>query len=164
MNPDDGGRAYVGLGSNLDDPVHQIERAVGLLAKRPGIRSVRLSRMFRSAPWGPIAQPDFVNAVVEIDGSIAARPLLETLLEIEIAMGRERRERWGPRRIDLDLLWHEAGPVEADGISVPHPRLHERAFVLKPWSELAPDCVVPGQGRVADLLARVDCSGLVPLT
>ena len=156
-------RAYVGLGSNLDAPALQIEHASAMLLREPRVASLRLSRLFRSPPWGPVAQPDFVNAVAEVACSMSAPALLRLLLDTELRMGRARRERWGPRRIDLDLPWHEDGPFEAAGISVPHPRLAERAFVLLPWADLAPECAIPGQGRVADLLEGVDCAGVVPL-
>ena len=153
--------AYVGLGSNLDDPGAQVDRAFDALAALPETRLVARSPAYRSPPLGPVAQPDFVNAVAGLLTQLAPRPLLDALKSLEAALGREAPVvRWGPRRIDLDLLVHGAARVDEPGLVVPHPGLAERAFVLLPLADLAPDLEVPGLGRVRTLAARVDPHGL----
>lgn len=156
-------RAWVGLGSNLDDPPARLHEALEHIASLPGVLDLRCSRFYRTPPWGPIAQPEFVNAVAELDWSGVPEALLAALLGIEQAMGRQRRERWGPRRIDLDLLHLEGQQRASESLQLPHPRLADRAFVLCPWQELAPDLDLPGLGRLADLAKKVDCSNLQPL-
>ena len=153
--------AYVALGSNLDDPCAQVGRAFDALATLPDTRMVARSPSYRSAPLGPVSQPDFVNAVAGLLTQLAPRALLDALKSLEAALGREAPVvRWGPRRIDLDLLVHGAARVEEPGLSVPHPGLAERAFVLLPLADVAPDLEVPGLGRVRSLAARVDSQGL----
>jgi 2-amino-4-hydroxy-6-hydroxymethyldihydropteridine diphosphokinase len=156
-------RAYVGLGSNLDDPAAQLRRAFDELAALDGVHGVRRSRLFRTPPWGRLDQPHFVNAVAELDTTLSPRPLLDRLQALEARFGRARRERWGPRVLDLDLLLHGDAVLDEDGLHVPHPRLHERAFVLVPLAELAPGLVVPGRGAVSSLLAGVDATGIEAL-
>ncbi|MGH8213525.1 MAG: 2-amino-4-hydroxy-6-hydroxymethyldihydropteridine diphosphokinase, partial [Rhodanobacteraceae bacterium] len=113
-------------------------------------------RLYRSAPWGNIEQPEFVNAVAELDTSLEPRELLDALLAIERAAGRERKgERWGPRVLDLDLLLHGARVLDEPGLTLPHPHLHERAFVLLPLNDVASDLEVPGRGLVRELLGCV---------
>ena len=153
--------AYVALGSNIDDPGAQVERAFDALATLPDTRLVARSPAYRSPPLGPVVQPDFVNAVAGLLTRLAPRALLEALKSLEAALGREAPVvRWGPRRIDLDLLVHGAARVDEPGLSVPHPGLAERAFVLLPLADVAPDLEVPGLGRVRTLAARVDSQGL----
>ena len=153
--------AYVALGSNLDDPRAQVGRAFDALARLPDTRLVARSPSYRSAPLGPVSQPDFVNAVAGLLTQLAPRALLDALKSLEAALGREAPVvRWGPRRIDLDLLVHGAARVEEPGLSVPHPGLAERAFVLLPLADVAPDLEVPGLGRVRSLAARVGSQGL----
>ena len=153
--------AYVALGSNLDDPSAQVGRAFDALATLPDTRLVARSPSYRSPPLGPVSQPDFVNAVAGLLTRLAPRALLDALKSLEAALGREAPVvRWGPRRIDLDLLVHGAARVEEPGLSVPHPGLAERAFVLLPLADIAPDLEVPGLGRVRSLAARVDSQGL----
>ena len=153
--------AYVALGSNLDDPCAQVGRAFDALARLPDTRLVARSPSYRSAPLGPVSQPDFVNAVAGLLTQLAPRALLDALKSLEAALGREAPVvRWGPRRIDLDLLVHGAARVEEPGLSVPHPGLAERAFVLLPLADVAPDLEVPGLGRVRSLAARVGSQGL----
>ncbi len=152
---------YVALGSNLDDPGAQIERAFEALAALPGSRLVLRSSLYRSSPFGPVAQPDFINAVAGMLTTIAPREFLAELKSIEQRLGRARPiVRWGPRSIDLDLLVHGATREEAPGITVPHAGIAERAFVLAPLAEIAPDLDVPGLGRVRTLLASVPSAGL----
>ena len=136
--------AYVGLGGNVDAPVERLARAVEAL--RGQFDALRVSGLWRSAPWGPIEQPDFVNQVVAIRTHLLPEALLDALLSLEAALGRDRaREtRWGPRPIDLDLLsWGDA-VVNTPRLTLPHPRLAARRFVLAPLCELAPDLVLPG--------------------
>lgn len=159
---DDGAEvhAWIGLGSNLDDPLRQVDRAVAALARLPSTRLLRVSRRFRTEPWGEADQPAFVNAVAELATRLPPRALLDALLAIERAQGRERgAQRWGPRTLDLDLLVHGDARIDEPGLEVPHPRIAERAFVLVPLADLDADLVVPGIGRVRDLLAGVDAGG-----
>ena len=153
-------RAYVALGSNLGDSRQQLLDAIDALAILPHSRLLARSRLYRTPPWGMLDQPEFLNAVVALDTSLEPHDLLDALLEIEREAGRERGdERWGPRKLDLDLL-HIAGKTISDErLTLPHPHIAERAFVLLPLSELAPDLDIPGQGRVADLLRAVDTQG-----
>ncbi len=143
--------AYVALGSNLDDPVQQIQKAFGLLADLPDTSLVASSSLYRSAPFGPVEQPDFINAVVALQTSLGARALLEHLQAIERSQGRERKVRWGPRALDLDLLVYGAEVIDEPRLTVPHPGIVERNFVLLPLKEIAPELVIPGTGRVADI-------------
>jgi 2-amino-4-hydroxy-6-hydroxymethyldihydropteridine diphosphokinase len=155
--------AYVGLGSNLDEPSAQLRHAARALAALPSTRLIRVSRLFRTPPWGRVDQPDFINAAAELETELSAAELLRGLQGIERQAGRERIERWGPRVLDLDLLLYADAKIRGDGLQVPHPHLHERAFVLLPLADLVPERDVPGSGRVADLLAAVDCSGIEAL-
>jgi len=157
-------QVYVGLGSNLADPRAQVERASRALAALPQTRLVQRSRLYRSAPWGRADQPEFVNAVVALQTELTPRELLEALLKIERAAGRARdATRWGPRVLDLDILLFGDRLIDEPGLHVPHPHLHERAFVLLPLAEIAPDLIVPGHGRVDDLARRIDASACRPL-
>jgi 2-amino-4-hydroxy-6-hydroxymethyldihydropteridine diphosphokinase len=145
----------VGLGSNLGDPVQQMKKALAALEHLPGTRVVACSSLYSSAPIGELQQPDFVNAVAALETALTARDLLDALLDIERAHGRTRAAPNAPRTLDLDLLLFGDAIIDAPGLVVPHPRLHERAFVLVPLLELSPDVVVPGRGRAADLLPAV---------
>jgi 2-amino-4-hydroxy-6-hydroxymethyldihydropteridine diphosphokinase len=144
-------RAYVGLGANLGNRRATIENAIALL---PGV--VAVSEVRETEPVGVVDQPPFLNAVVALETALCPRELLDTLLAVERVLGRRRRERWGPRTIDLDLLLYGDEVVDEPGLTVPHPRLHERSFALEPLAELDPELVVPGRGRVSDLLAELD--------
>lgn len=156
--------AYIGLGSNLDDPSAQVEAAVGALARLPHTRLTARSRLYRTAPWGEVAQPDFVNAAARLDTSLGAADLMQALLDIERAAGRVRgAQRHGPRVLDLDLLLYGDRRIDTADLAVPHPRLAERAFVLVPLREIAPALEIPGLGRVEDLLRRVDPGGVAAL-
>lgn len=157
-------RAWVGLGANCGDPGAQIAQACAALAALPQTRLLARSRLWRTPPWGPVPQADYLNAALELDTQLAPRAMLEALLAIERGAGRDRvhEQRWGPRRMDIDLLLYGEQQIEEPGLSVPHPRLSERAFVLLPLADIAPALVVPGAGVVAELLARVDCTGCVP--
>ncbi|MGH8216589.1 MAG: 2-amino-4-hydroxy-6-hydroxymethyldihydropteridine diphosphokinase [Rhodanobacteraceae bacterium] len=155
--------AYVALGSNLDDPEVQVERGFAALSAMRRTVLQERSRLYRTPPWGVVDQPDFINAVAALETSLAPRELLDALLAIEADAGRVRGVRYGPRTLDLDLLLYGDCELREPGLQIPHPRLHERAFVLLPLVDLAPDLEVPGQGRVADLLDRVDTTGCVAI-
>ena len=150
---------YIGLGSNLADPQAQVEgglRALGGLAET---RLLRRSRLYRSAPWGRADQPEFVNAVAQLETTLAPQILLDALLTIERQAGRERdTTRWGPRVLDLDILLYGDVVLDEPGLHLPHPHLHERVFVLMPLCEIAPELQIPGLGRADALLARLDTS------
>jgi 2-amino-4-hydroxy-6-hydroxymethyldihydropteridine diphosphokinase len=143
-------RVYVGLGANLGDREAAIRRAADIL------EATRLSTIRETEPWGYEDQPAFLNAVAELETELAPRALLDRLLEIEGELGRTREgPRYGPRTIDLDLLLYGDERLDEPGLIVPHPRLHERLFVLEPLAELAPDADVPGLGQVSALLAKL---------
>lgn len=150
-------RAWVGLGANLGDPAAQILSALRDLDAITGMHLVRASSLYRSAPWGGVEQPPFVNAVAELETRLPPRALLDALLAIEQRHGRVRDgSRWGPRTLDLDLLVYGEWRIDVDGMTLPHPHLAERAFVLVPLAEIAPGLRVPGVGVVAHLLTRID--------
>ena len=153
--------AYVGIGSNLRDPIRQVQAAFARLAAIPRTLLVRSSSLFGSRPMGPVAQPDFCNAVAGILTELDARSLHATMRAIEVQMGREpQRERWGPRVIDLDLLAYGEERRSDPELTLPHPGIATRAFVLQPWCEVAPDVWVPGLGRVAALAAQLPAAGV----
>lgn len=153
--------AYVALGSNLDDPQAQVQRAFAALGDLPGTRLILRSPLYRSAPLGPVEQPDFVNAAAGLLTQLEAPELLRELKALETRLGRAAPAvRWGPRRIDLDLLAHGTTCIASESITVPHPALAERAFVLVPWAEISPSLEVPGVGRVGALARRLGASGL----
>jgi 2-amino-4-hydroxy-6-hydroxymethyldihydropteridine diphosphokinase len=149
-------RAFVGLGANLGDREWAIRSALELLGAQDGVEVVAVSTLRDTDPVGRVDQPRFLNGAAELATTLRPRDLLEALFGVERELGRERRERWGPRTIDLDLLLYGAELVDEPGLTVPHPRLHVRRFALEPLAELDPDLDVPGRGRVADLLARLD--------
>jgi 2-amino-4-hydroxy-6-hydroxymethyldihydropteridine diphosphokinase len=153
--------AFIALGSNLADPVAQIQSALGELARLPETVLVRSSSLYRNPPVGGPAQPDYVNAVAEIRTRIGARALLERLLDLERAHGRVRDLPNAPRTLDLDVALYGEQVVREPGLVIPHPRMLERAFVLVPLAEIAPEAQVPGHGRAVDLASRVDASGMV---
>lgn len=145
--------AYVGLGSNLGDREELIRHAARLIGAR------RLSTIIETEPWGHLDQPKFLNAVAEVETPLPPRELLDQLLDVERSLGRERiGPRWGPRTIDLDLLLYGEEVVDEPGLSVPHPEIAARLFVLEPLAELAPTLEIPGFGTVSALLARLQSS------
>ena len=148
-------QVFIALGANMAHPAKQLRRAIALVFLVPGTRLVKSSSFYSTAPQGYADQPDFINAVIEIATTLAAHELLEALLAIESALGRERKIVNGPRVIDLDLLLYGNDVIDKGGLQVPHPRMHERAFVLVPLAEIAPDTLIPGQGRAAALLPAV---------
>jgi 2-amino-4-hydroxy-6-hydroxymethyldihydropteridine diphosphokinase len=147
-------RAYIGLGANLGEAAAQVEAAIGALAAEPGCRLVARSSLYRSAPVDA-AGPDYANAVAALDTDLEPFELLERLQAIEQRFGRQRPYPNAPRTLDLDLLLHGQASLHGPMLTLPHPRLHLRAFVLRPLAELAPDLTVPGYGPVHTLLAGV---------
>lgn len=152
--------AYIGIGSNLDDPVGRVRSAFGALDSIDASCLKNRSSLYRSAPVGYAQQPDFVNAVAQVESALDAHALLDRLLAIEQAQGRVRTRANGPRTLDLDLLLYDEERIASERLVVPHPRMHERAFVLIPLTEIAPGIVIPGRGAAVDLLARIDASGV----
>jgi 2-amino-4-hydroxy-6-hydroxymethyldihydropteridine diphosphokinase len=153
-------RAFIGLGSNLGDREGTLRAAVGRLRSLPTTRVVRLSTLRNTEPVGYVDQPRFLNGVVELETELPARELLAALLDLERGFGRDRTASppRGPRTLDLDLLLYGAEEIAEPGLEVPHPRLHERGFVLEPLAELDAAVEVPGKGSVQSLLARLDSS------
>lgn len=154
-------RAYVALGANIGEPQRQVEAGFAALAALPGTRVVARSSLYRSAPVGYADQPDFINAVAAVDTGLEPQALLAALLGIEREHGRVRDFPNAPRTLDLDIVLYGERVIHEPGLTVPHARMLERAFVMLPLAEIAPDANVPGQGPVRALAARVDASGLV---
>ncbi len=152
--------AYIALGSNLEEPQRQLQAGFAALARLPDTQLVAQSSLYRSAPVGYANQPDFVNAVAVIHTTLTPRTLLDALLSIERMHGRVREFPNAPRTLDLDLALYGERVINEPGLTVPHPRMHQRAFVLAPLAEIAPDAQVPGHGRVRDLLAAVDVASV----
>jgi len=155
--------ATVGLGANLGDPRRQLQAALEQLARLPDTRLLRASGFYRSAPVDAADQPDYVNAVAQLDTALSPEALLGWLQAIEQQHGRERPFRSAPRTLDLDLLLYGDTRIDGPGLTVPHPRMHERAFVLRPLAEIAPDATVPGRGEVRTLLAGCRDQAVEPL-
>jgi 2-amino-4-hydroxy-6-hydroxymethyldihydropteridine diphosphokinase len=138
----------MGLGSNLGDRLANLQRAVELVAARSGLRVERSSRVYETDPVGGPPQPEYLNAVVEVQTTLSPHDLLTACMDVEQRMGRVRAERWGPRIIDIDVLTYDEEEIDEPDLVVPHPRMHERAFVLVPLLELDPDPLLPGHGRI----------------
>lgn len=156
-------RAYVALGANLGDPPGQLRAALEQLGRAPGIILGAVSGFYRTPPLGPPGQPDYCNAVCALETSLGPEALLDLLQAIETGAGRVRgAEQWGPRLLDLDLLHVEGVVLDTPRLSLPHPRVHQRAFVLVPLAQIAPDLEIPGRGSIAALAAAVDRSGVRP--
>jgi 2-amino-4-hydroxy-6-hydroxymethyldihydropteridine diphosphokinase len=152
--------AYVAIGSNLNHPQARVLEAFERLAALPALRSVLRSRLYETRPMGPQDQPFFVNAAAGLLTQLTARGLLEGLLRIEQSMGRNRQERWGPRVIDLDLIWMLGEPIDEPGLTVPHPGVSTRNFVLYPLADIAPTLAIPGHGNVSELARRAGDDGI----
>ncbi|MFW5816508.1 MAG: 2-amino-4-hydroxy-6-hydroxymethyldihydropteridine diphosphokinase [Wenzhouxiangella sp.] len=145
--------AWIGLGANLGRPENTLKMALAALDALPATRVRAVSPAYWTAPWGRLDQPEFLNAVAGVQTDRGAFELLHDLLSLESRLGRARSGlRWGPREIDLDLLLFNEDVLASDELTLPHPRMHQRAFVLVPLADLAPDLEVPGRGRVAELL------------
>jgi 2-amino-4-hydroxy-6-hydroxymethyldihydropteridine diphosphokinase len=162
--------AYVAIGSNLNDPRARVCEAYERLAALPATLPVRRSRLYGTQPMGPQDQPDFVNAAAGLLSQLTAWELLEGLQRIEAAMGRTREEHWGPRVIDLDLVWmvgeaidEAASPLRGPGLTLPHPGVSTRNFVLYPLADIAPTLAIPGHGNVSELLRRAGDAGITVL-
>jgi 2-amino-4-hydroxy-6-hydroxymethyldihydropteridine diphosphokinase len=152
--------AYVAIGSNLDSPQRQVHGALEELGRLQSTRLILVSQLYGTRPMGPQDQPDFVNAVAGLLTQLDARALLHGLLDIERHMGRDRGERWGPRIIDLDLIWMPGPPIDEPGLQVPHPGVSTRNFVLYPLNDIAPSLEIPAHGRVSVLKARAGGAGI----
>jgi 2-amino-4-hydroxy-6-hydroxymethyldihydropteridine diphosphokinase len=152
--------AYVGVGSNIGDSRGRVLAAFEALAALPGTRLIARSRLYRTKPFGPVRQGDFINAVAGLLTQLGASELLARLRDIEAAAGRVRAERWGPRTLDLDLLVYGAERIATPELTVPHPGIAERGFVLAPLAEIAPTLQVPGVGRVEVLLRALADDGI----
>jgi 2-amino-4-hydroxy-6-hydroxymethyldihydropteridine diphosphokinase len=152
--------AYIGLGSNLGDREAALRRAVEMLAGMPGTKVLRVSSIYRTQPVGKTDQPEFLNMAAEVGTGLEPRELMAFLRGIEKKLGRMRGERWGPRTIDLDILFYEDRVLREPDLEIPHPRINQRAFVLEPLSELVPDLVDPITGKtVSQILAGLDRRG-----
>jgi 2-amino-4-hydroxy-6-hydroxymethyldihydropteridine diphosphokinase len=152
--------AYVAIGSNLHQPRDRVAEAWERLASLPQTRLTARSRLYLTRPMGPQDQPDFINAAAGLVTLKSPHQMLDELLEIERRMGRIRQERWGPRVIDLDLVWMVGDAIEDAGLTLPHPGVSMRNFVLYPLSDIAPTLDIPGHGRVLDLKARLGGDGI----
>ena len=155
--------AYIALGANLGDPAATVRAAFAALAGLPDSRLVRTSSLYRTAPVGITEQPEFVNAAAELATGLEPEALLDALLAVEQVFGRVRAERNGPRTLDLDLLLYDDRQLDLPRLTLPHPRLHLRAFVLQPLAEIAPELQLPGRGSVAAWLPAVANQGIVRL-
>lgn len=159
--------AWIGLGGNLGPVRQTLAAAVQALAELPGTGVVAVSSHYASPAWGPVAQPDYVNAACRLRTVLSPTRLMDALLGIERGFGRDRdasgSSRWGPRPLDLDLLLYDQLQLDSPLLTLPHPRMHERAFVLVPLGELSPRLEVPGRGRVEELLAGLDTTGVEAL-
>ncbi len=153
-------RAYIGIGSNLDDPIAHALQAFQDLDNLPQSHCSARSPLYWSEPVGPADQPNYVNGVAILETALAAEDLLAALQAIEDAHGRTRARRWGPRTLDLDILLYDQLEMHAPNLTIPHPRLHERAFVLYPLHAVAPESSVPGKGAVATLMRTCPPLGL----
>jgi len=156
--------AYLGLGSNLASPAEQIKSARAAIAAIPGVRELAFSSLYHSLPMGPKDQPDYVNAVMAIATGLGVLDLLRQLQAIESAQGRKRTgQRWGARTLDLDILMYGGQRIDLPELTVPHPGIGDRPFVLYPWFEIAPELIIPGKGPLSELLARCPEDGLTKL-
>ena len=151
--------AYVAFGANLGEPAETLRAAAVALGRRPGVELVAGSPIYRTRPIGPPGQPDYANAVARVETGLAPEPLLGVLHAVEAEFGRVRDVRWAPRTLDLDLIWYEGEERADECLTLPHPRAHEREFVLRPLSDLDPDLVLRGR-RAGDWLAGLDPQGV----
>jgi 2-amino-4-hydroxy-6-hydroxymethyldihydropteridine diphosphokinase len=151
--------AALGLGGNVGDVAAAFVETLARLAAAPGVSLAALSSVYRTPPWGKLDQPDFLNMAALVETTISARSLLELCLKIERGLGRERRERWGPRLIDIDVLTYGEATIDEPDLRIPHQRLAERAFALAPLAEIAPRLMI-GERTAADWLTRVERAGI----
>ncbi|HQQ63505.1 MAG TPA: 2-amino-4-hydroxy-6-hydroxymethyldihydropteridine diphosphokinase [Pseudomonadales bacterium] len=156
--------AYIGIGSNLDSPLAQVRQACHAISKLPATERLAVSAWYRSTPvGGPANQPDYINGVACLQTRLSPQALLDALQQIERVQGRERKERWGARTLDLDILLYGDAVIDDERLQIPHPRLQQRNFVLAPLADIAPHLVLPNGCCVASLLEQVGISGLWPL-
>jgi 2-amino-4-hydroxy-6-hydroxymethyldihydropteridine diphosphokinase len=153
-------RVVIALGSNLGDRLDNLQAGLDALFDGPGMEFVAVSPVFETDPVGGPEQPDYLNAVLLADTWLPAAAVLERCHEVEAVLGRTREQAWGPRTLDLDLIVYGDDVIDDPALTVPHPRAHERAFVLAPWHAADPDARIPGRGRVADLLAAAGLAGV----
>lgn len=154
---------YIGLGSNLQDPASQVERALQSIDQLPKTRLLKHSRLYSSKPLGPQDQPDFVNAVCLIETELDPQALLFALQQIELNQGRIKKRHWGERNIDLDILLYADKTLQTQTLTVPHPEIAQRDFVLLPLAEIAPGLLIPGLGQVEDLISQLETTFVIPL-
>ena len=155
-------KATVGLGSNLGDRLANLQFAIDSLNGTVGTQVHSISPVYETDPVGGPAQEDYLNAVAVLKTILSPEQLLDATQQIELSAHRERNEHWGPRTLDLDLLAMDDLTLNSQSLVLPHPRAHERGFVLLPWSTLDPNFIIPGHRSVAELLAEVDLSGVRP--
>ena len=151
--------AVLGLGANVGDPLAQLRAAIGALRAHPGIALEAVSHLYETPPWGVTDQPAFLNAAARISTDLNPRELLSAILAVEAKLGRDRREKWGPRLIDIDILLYGEAAVNEPGLAIPHPHLHERAFALLPLLDVAPHARIAGR-PAASLLDALDVGGI----
>ncbi len=163
MSASGAAEAFIGLGANLEQPIEQVTQAIQELDAIARTQLLAVSSLYRSAPVGYADQPDFINAVAKLSTRLSAHELLDALHDIENRHGRRRSIRNAPRTLDLDLLLYGTLALDEDGLVVPHPRMHERAFVLLPLAEIAPEARLPGYAPLHQLLERVDRRGVEKL-
>jgi 2-amino-4-hydroxy-6-hydroxymethyldihydropteridine diphosphokinase len=164
-------KAFIGLGSNLSShsegihrcPRNQVNEAIKKIIQCADISLIKTSSYYQTTAIGPGQQPDYINAAIEIETSLDAYKLLQVLQQIENQQGRVRKERWGARTLDLDILLYDQRVETTSQLTLPHPRAHERAFVLAPLADLSQDLVITGHGKVSDLLANCSMQGIVRL-
>ena len=154
-------QAYIGLGSNLDNPIAQLDRAIDALKKHDDLKSLRVSSIYGSKPVGPQDQPDYINAVASFETELSPIALLDALQGIEHAQRRVRERHWGPRTLDLDLLLYGSEKIQLPRLTVPHSYMLERGFVIKPLNDLAPKLRLDNGKTVAEQLLKLDTSDLV---
>lgn len=147
--------AYIALGSNLGNPIQQLDLAALAIGAHPQITRLAMSPIYQSKPHGDIVQPDFINAVMSVTTTLSAHDLLDVLHDIENQQGRQRNVVWGPRTLDLDLILFADAVLKTPSLIIPHPRAHEREFVIQPLVDLNPELIIPGKGRVSDLLTQL---------
>jgi 2-amino-4-hydroxy-6-hydroxymethyldihydropteridine diphosphokinase len=152
--------AFLGLGSNLGDRLTNLQAAVDALQIEPGLRVTASSSVWETSPVGGPPQPDYLNAVIRVETDISARDLLDAARRVEARLGRVRKERWGARSLDVDILLYDDEQIDEAELVVPHPRMAQRAFVLVPLLELDPDPILPDGTRLKDV--RIDASGVTP--
>lgn len=146
-------KAVISIGANIGDPEEQVKIALALLAEATDV--IATSSIYRTPPFGNVDQPDFYNAIAIVESELPAMDLLHVLQGIEKTLGRERKEKWGPRTIDLDLIQYGSLLSKADELTLPHPYAHERRFVLEPWLEIEPDAILLTHGRIDSLLSQL---------